>query len=221
MRTVVYPENWNEDCWPLLMQAVMRRPRGVKPVYARVMVDLAFELHVPPSGLRALAEALVARDLPSMARLWARYAGNPRRLRRDAKLARDKRGFGREAAFYDGVEYVGTFERDFMPLPQAPELTPAMLILALDLYFRLTPLTMVAATPDVAALARLIGRTPQAVVEVMEVFLFLDPQLNRSDLLINPLLAPCQDVWRRFATGEPDAPNRLAAMAGELRAYFD
>ena len=215
------PANWSDDCWPLLMQALAKRPRGLKPMYHRAMVDLAMELHVPPAELHEMAEALAAHELPSMARLWARYADNPRRLRRDAKIVREKRGFGHEAAFYDGVEYVGTFERDFLPLAQAPELTPAMLILVLDLYFRLTPLTMVASTPDVAALARLIGRTPQAVVEVMEVYLFLDPQLNRSDLLITPLLAPCQDVWRRFATGEPDAPNRLAELARELKAYYE
>ena len=36
------------------------------------------------------------------------------------------------------------------------------------------------------------------VVEVMDVFQLCDPYLNRDDLLISPLLMPCQEVWNRY-----------------------
>ena len=92
-----------------------------------------------------------------------------------------------------------------------------MLILVLDLYFRLTPLTMVAETPEIQELARLLKMKPQEVVDIMEVYQFCDPYLNRNDFLTSPLLVPCQQLWQRFGNG---SPQKLAALAAQLKEYF-
>ena len=95
---------------------------------------------------------------------------------------------------------------------------PLHLIVILDLYFRLTPITMVAETPEVAELARLMKVPAATVVEVMDVFKFCDPYLNRVDLIITPLLKPCQDVWNRYGSG---SPQKLAALASQMKEYFN
>ena len=87
----------------------------------------------------------------------------------------------------------------------------------LDLYFRLTPVTMAAETPEVAELARLLRLTPEKVAEVMAVFRFCDPLLSREDIIIHPLLTPCMQVWKRFGN---ERPEKLAALAAQLQAYF-
>ena len=38
--------NWNDDYWLYVMQLYMRRPTGVKPLYAKAAVDLSLELHI-------------------------------------------------------------------------------------------------------------------------------------------------------------------------------
>ena len=35
--------NWNDDYWLYVMQLYMRRPTGVKPLYAKAAVDLSLE----------------------------------------------------------------------------------------------------------------------------------------------------------------------------------
>ena len=92
-----------------------------------------------------------------------------------------------------------------------------MLIMILDLYFRLTPITMAAETPEVIDLAKLMKIKPRMVVEVMDVFQLCDPYLNRDDLLISPLLMPCQEVWNRYGN---DNPEKLSALAAQLKEYF-
>jgi hypothetical protein len=96
-------------------------------------------------------------------------------------------------------------------------MTPAMLILILDLYFRLTPITMVAATPEVQELARLLKLKATEVAEVLEVYQHCDPYLNRKDVVFNPLLLPCSDVWRRFGNADTE---KLASFARQLKEYF-
>ena len=86
---------------------------------------------------------LASIDTPRIERIWETYGSNPRRLSRAVRLLREMKGFGRADEFYDGVEVNETFEKDFKPCVKEPvELTPVMLILILDLYFRLTPITM-------------------------------------------------------------------------------
>lgn len=128
------------------------------------------------------------------------------------------RGYGNAGEFYDGVEVNETFEKDFKPIAGEGTMTPVMLILILDLYFRLTPITMVSETPEVQQLARLLKVKTQEVVEVMEVFQHCDPYLNKRDVMISPLLAPCNDIWRRFGNSDTE---QLASFAEQLKEYFE
>lgn len=76
---------------------------------------------------------------------------------------------------------------------------------------------MVKETPEVRQMAKLLDVSPQTVVEVMDVFQFCDPYLNRDDLMISPLLLPCQNVWNRYGN---DNLEKLSAIAAQLRDYF-
>ena len=91
------------------------------------------------------------------------------------------------------------------------------LILVLDLYFRLTPITMVASTPEVEELARLIGVKARVVEDVLNVYQILDPYLNRQEFMVTPLLQPCQQIWQRYGNGSIE---QLAALAAQLRDYY-
>ena len=126
-------------------------------------------------------------------------------------------GFGQAETFYDGVEINESFEQDFQPLKEDQELMPIMLIIILDLYFRLIPMTMVSDTPEIIKLAKQMRLKPQKVVEIMEVFQFCDPYLNSENLLIHPLLASCQEIWQRYGNTNPE---QLAALASQLKDYF-
>lgn len=128
------------------------------------------------------------------------------------------KGFGCEQAFYEGVEVRNTFENFFLPLTEDHELKPVMLVLILDLYFRLVPHTMVVDTPEVAELARLMKLKPEKVVQVLETFQACDPYLMRTTEASLPLLAPCQQVWNRYANGQP---TLLEEQAEAFRAYFE
>jgi hypothetical protein len=126
-------------------------------------------------------------------------------------------GFNTGGGFFEGVDIQETFERDFRPLAEDERLTPVMLTLILDLYFRLTPITMVAETPEVQELARLMRIPVALVVSVLEVFLHCDPYLNRHDVTFSPLLLPCQQIWQRYGNGDT---RELADYAEQLKAYF-
>ena len=54
------------------------------------------------------------------------------------------------------------------------------------------------------------------IVEVMDVFQFCDPYLNRDDLIISPILPVCQEVWERYG----ENPEKLEGEAAQLLAYF-
>ena len=208
---------WSDEYWLLLMQIYLKKPMGMKPLYSRVMVDLSMELHIPPHYLYEQMFRLRRIDTPRMEKLWQTYGGNPKKLSRGVKLLRQKKGFNNADAFYDGVEVNETFEKDFKPIDDATNLTPVMLIMILDLYFRLTPITMVAETPEVIALAHLMHVTPQQVVEVMEVFQCCDPYLSHGEMIISPLLTPCMQIWKRFGN---ENPEKLAAQALQIKEYF-
>ena len=110
-----------------------------------------------------------------------------------------------------------SFERDFRPLDEDERFTPVMLILILNLYFQLTPITMVSSTPEVAELARLLKIKAKDVVEVLDVFQICDPYLERNEVTLSPLLLPCQRVWQRMSDKEP---HQLDAFAEELKEYY-
>ncbi len=212
---------WHDEYWLLLMQLYLRRPQGVKPLYSRALVGLALELHIAPDYLYRQMFRLRQIDTPRLQKLWDKYAHSPRKLARGTALLRQMIGFGNSEEFYAGVEVNESWEKDFKPVAttdaDAEPITPVQLIMILDLYFRLTPVTMAAETPEVAELARLLRLTPEKVAEVMAVFRFCDPLLSREDIIIHPLLTPCMQVWKRFGN---ERPEKLAALAAQLQAYF-
>jgi hypothetical protein len=199
------------------MQLYLRRPVGVKPTYCKDMVSLGMELHVAPVVLADKMRQIAVLSTPRVERIWNTYSGNPRRLQRAVRLWREMRGFGAADSFYDGVGVSETFERDFRPLDEAPQFTTVALILILDLYFRLTPATMVAITPEVGQLARLMKMETQQIVEVLELYQQCDPYLNRTATSDHVLLHACKAVWQRFGNGDP---QDLSAFAEELKEYY-
>ena len=210
-------QKWQDDYWLLLMQLYLRKPVGVKPLYSRALVDLSMELHIPPRQLYERQCELANMETPRIERIWQEYGQNPRRLSRAVRLLREMTGFNSGGDFYQGVEVEETFERDFRPLSEDERLTPVMLILILDLYFQLTPVTMVDDTPEVQELARLLHIPVHLVVEVMDVYQHCDPYLNRHDVLFSPLLLPCHQVWNTYGNSDT---QQLAAYASQLKEYF-
>jgi hypothetical protein len=94
---------------------------------------------------------------------------------------------------------------------------PVSLILVLNLYFQLIPSTMVAMTPEVAQMARLLGVPVDLVVEILRLYQHCDPYLNRKEQEKSALSEACHQIWQRFAD---DTPEQLSAFAEQLVAYF-
>ena len=201
---------WQDEYWLLLMQLYLKKPEGVKPLYSRGMVNLSLELHIPPQFLYEQMFKLRSLDTPRMEKLWERYGNNPKRLAKGIKMLRQMKGLGSAGDFYEGVETHESFELDFKPIEENPDLTPVKLIMILDLYFRLTPNTMVKSTPEIQQLARLLKIDTSLIVEIMEVYQICDPYLNRVELLTSPLVLPCNRIWKRYGN---DNPEKLAAYA--------
>jgi len=208
---------WHDDYWLLLMQLYLHKPVGVKPMYSRPMVELSIELHIAPQQLFARMCEIANLETPRIERIWQEYSRNPKRLTRAVQLLRNMIGFNSGGGFYEGVEVEETFGRDFRPIAEDARLTPVMLILILDQYFRLTPITMVEETPEVQQLARLLRIPVSLVTDVMYVYQHCDPYLNRRDVIISPLLSPCQQIWQRY--GNIDT-RQLASYANQLKDYF-
>ena len=208
---------WSDDYWLLLMQIYLQKPVGIKPTFHRKMVDLSLELHMPPNFLFNKMCQIANLETPRIEHIWETYGRNPKKLARAVSLWREMRGYGHADAFYEGVEVQETFERDFKPVNKETTMTPGMMTLILDLYFRLTPVTMVPETPEVQELAKLIKVRPQEVIEIMKLFQYCDPYLNRKDQPDSTLLAPCQEIWRRYGNAETE---QLAAYAEQLKEYF-
>ena len=210
--------SWQDEWWPFVLLLYMRRPAGVKRVYSREVVDLALELHVRPQVIIGKMLELRNAATPSLRRLKEQYEGKRRSLACRVEKLRQMRGFSSNGAFFDGVPVMETWEQDFRELPGCGGLKPVALILVLDLYFRLTPSTMRAETPEVRELARLIGQPAERVAEVMGVYQILDPYLSRGEFMVTPLLKPCQHVWQRYGNGDIE---KLASLAAQLRAYYE
>ena len=208
---------WQDEYWLLLMQIYLQRPVGMKPMYSRAMVDLSLEIHIAPNILFNKMCQIVNLETPRIEHIWESYGTNPRKLARAVSLWREMRGFNNAGEFYEGVETNESFEKDFKPISEDEVLTPMMLILILDLYFRLTPITMVPETPEVQELAKLMKLKSAKVADVLEVFQYCDPYLNRRDVTFSPLLLPCQQIWRRFGNANTED---LASYASQLKAYF-
>lgn len=209
---------WQDEYWLLLMQLYLQKPTGIKPMYSKAMVDLSLELHIAPQQLFNKMCQIANLETPRIEHIWEVYGQNPRKLKRAVNLLREMWGFNNALEFYEGVETIESFEKEFKPIADDTTLTPMMLVLILDEYFRLTPITMVPETPEVQALAKMMRLKPQEVVDVMEAFQHCDPYLNRKDEMKGNLLLACQQVWRRFGNSEP---QDLASYAGQLKDYFE
>lgn len=208
---------WSDEYWLLLLQLYLHKPEGIKPMYSRGLVNISIELHIPPQFLYKQMFVLRQLDIPRIEQLWKKYGKSPKKLSKGIAILRRMNGFNDADEFYRDVEMCESFEKDFKPLEERKELTPVMLIMILDLYFRLTPITMVTDTPEVMELAKMMKIKPETVAEVMTVFQYCDPYLHHDDIIIDPLLAPCQSVWQRFGN---DYPEDLSALAAQLKEYF-
>ena len=206
---------WSDEYWLFLIRLYLRKPEGVKPMYSKEMVKLALELHIPPQFLYEQMFRLRQLETPRLERLWATYSKNPNKLARGIKKLRQIKGWQDE--LFDGVEIVESWELDFKPLPANAMLMPISLIIILDQYFRLTPITMVTDTPEIQELAKLLKIKADMVVEIMELYQICDPYLNKDMMMINDLLNPCQQIWKRYGN---DNPQKLAAYAAQLKEYF-
>lgn len=208
---------WHDDYWLLVMQLYLRKPVGVKPMYSRDAIFLCLELHIHPKQLFARQCEIAHLETPRIERIWEEYGRNPKRLTRAVNLLRNMIGFNSSGDFYEGVETKETFEPDFRPLEGDERLLPVSLVLILDLYFHLTPITMVKETPEVRDMANLLKVPASLVVDVLNIFQVCDPYMRRHDVIVHPLLGACQQIWKRY--GNMDL-RQLAAYATELRAYY-
>lgn len=208
---------WNDDYWLLLMQLYLRKPVGMKPMYSRDMVMLSLELHIAPQQLFQRQNDIANLETPRIERIWKEYSKNPQRLTRAVRLLREMKGFNSAGDFFEGVTIEETFEGDFRPLAEDSRLMPFMLVMILDLYFRLTPITMVAETPEVQELSRLMRVPAKLIVEVLQIYQTLDPYLRRQEVSASVLLQPCRQIWERYANLDT---AQLAEYAQQLSFYF-
>ena len=210
-------QQWQDDDWLLVMQLYLMRPVGVKPMYSKAMVDLSMELHIAPQVLFNKMCEIANLETPRIERIWQEYGKNPRRLKRAVGLLRQMKGFGSNDLFYEGVDIQETFESDFRPVSDNSPITPVMLILILDQYFRLTPITMVPETPEIQQLSRLIKIPAREIADIMDIFQHCDPYLHRKDVMFSPLFPACQTIWQRYGNSDTE---QLASYASQLKEYF-
>ncbi len=210
-------QKWQDDYWLLLMQLYLKKPVGIKPIYSKAMIELCIELHIAPQVLFNKMCEIANLQTPRIERIWQEYGKNPRRLSRAVSLLRKMKGFGNDDEFYEGVDIQETFERDFRPVSEDSSITPMMLIIVLDLYFRLTPITMVPETPEIQELGRLMKIPAREIADIMDIYQHCDPYLNRKEVVFSPLFPACQDIWQRYGNMDTE---QLASYAQQLKAYF-
>ncbi len=207
---------WNDEYWPLLLQIYKKKPQGVKPLYSREVIDVALRLHIHPKEIVKRLQKLEKIDTPSLQKMYDNLK-NPKKLNAIVQTLIKNEGFGTSGDFYKGIEKNESWETDFRPLEAEPRLKPINLIFILNLYFYLTPTTMVAETEEIKDLARQMDIPAELIVHVLEVYKFCDPYLNNSDIMIDPLLFPCKDMWNRYVNG---SPGELERAVSELEVYF-
>ena len=212
-------QQWQDDDWLLLMQLYLKKPVGIKPMYSKAAIELCLELHIPPQIVYQKMCAIANLETPRIERIWNEYAQNPRRLSRAVKLLRQMKAFGNDD-FYEGVDIQETFETDFRPIAPDTVVTPIMLIIILDLYFRLTPITMVVETPEIQDLSRLLKLPAQDIVDIMHIYQQCDPYLKPHprplsfrEGSLESITSACQAQWRQYGNGDPTA---LAEYASKL-----
>ena len=216
-------QQWQDDDWLLLMQLYLKKPVGIKPMYSKAAIELCLELHIPPQIVYQKMCAIANLETPRIERIWNEYAQNPRRLSRAVKLLRQMKAFGNDD-FYEGVDIQETFETDFRPIAPDTVVTPIMLIIILDLYIRLTPITMVFETPEIQDLSRLLKLPAQDIVDIMHIYQQCDPYLKPHprplsfrEGSLESITSACQAQWRQYGNGDPTA---LAEYASKLKEYY-
>jgi hypothetical protein len=207
---------WNDEYWPLLIRLYKRKPEGVKAVYSRGLIDIALHLHIHPSELYRKMMELRKLDTPFLKQLWDEYE-NPRKLNKAVKTLLKKEGYGTAGKYYDEIEINESWELNFRPLDARKDLMPVQLIIILDQYFRLTPITMVPQTEEIKELAKLLKLPAETITQIMEIYQYCDPYLNRDEITDDQLLEPCKEVWKRY--GNEDIV-KLATFASQLKEYF-
>lgn len=207
---------WSDDYWLLLMQLYQKKPVGVKSEYSHPVVELGIELHIPPKTLYEQMRVLEQHNTPSLQRLWDNYANNPRRLTRDVKRLRQMTGFGDSGLFYEGVEMAQPFERNYRPVDPQSDIIPAMLVIILNLYFTLTPNTMVSETPEVLEMASTLGIKPEEIVNILDIYQTFDPILKRQPLDSSPLVDEAHRTWQSYY----NQPEMLQDSTDKLIEYF-
>lgn len=208
---------WSEEYWWLIMQLYLRKPCGVKPLYNRDAIDLCLKIHVEPEVIHEKLLSLDASATPWLKDFRSRYEANPNKLKRAVDKTERMMGFGSAGAFFQDVETHETFEKDFRPLPDCEGLTNVMLTLMLDLYFKLTPPTMVAETPEIIDLSKRLRVKPELTVRVLVTFQYCDPYLNRKNPPRSPLFDACLAVWSRY---DGCTPETLSSTSADLMEYF-
>lgn len=208
---------WQNDYWLLLIQLYKKKPIGVKSVYSKPLVDLGIELHIHPQYLHRMMTKLCNTRVASIRAMMDSYDKNPKKFNKKIEKLRMMNGFGNSTTFYDGVEVVESFEKEFKPICGQEPLTPIMLIIILDLYFQLTPPTMVEETPEVVELAKLLKIKAKDVVEALKNFCLCDPCLKTHHAQLSQPLTPYREVWQKYGTQEQD---KLSDLATRLKEYF-
>lgn len=208
---------WSDDYWLLVMQLYLQNPVGVKPALSKQVVDLGIELHLHPTIIYSKLKEIANLSTPRIEKIWNTYSNNPKKLARAARMLRSMKGFGSAEEFYEGVEVNESFELDFKPVEGDSEVTPVMLILILDVYFRLTPITMVASTPEVVGLSKKIKIKPEKIASILSTFQVCDPYLRRKAKGDEYLLEPCRELWHRYGNSSTEA---LTDKAKKLSTYF-
>lgn len=208
---------WSDEYWLLLLQLYLKKPVGIKQVYSKPMVKLGMELHIHPKLLHELMYQLRRRETRSIERLWQTLGTNPKLLNKKCRQLRHKAGFGNAGLFYQGVTIHETWEWMFEPLETIPQLMPVMLIIILDLYFCLTPLTMVPETPEIGQLSRLMHVKSDVICDVMKAFQNCDPCLKTHPEADAGLIAECRKIWNEHSIIDQKILSRLAE---DLKAFF-
>lgn len=208
---------WSDEYWPLIIQLYKKKPEGVKPLYSKDLISVCLCLHIQPKDIHKKLHELRKHDSIFLQNLWEELAENPRKLNKAVKMIQGRQGLGNAGEFYEGVETNESFELDFRPLEAEKRIMPIHIIIILNLYFQLTPTTMVADTEEIQDLAKFLKIPVSLILEIMEVFQFCDPYLNRDDFMIHPLLFACQDIWNRYGN---DDIEKLEALAAQLKEYF-
>lgn len=209
---------WSEEYWPLIIQLYLQKPVGPKPCFSKPLVKLSLDLHIPPKFVHDRLLELSNIEHPHLQRLWNQYAHHPGKLRRMVDKLRSRRGFNAAETFYKEVELNETFETLFKPVSAQTTLTPLALTVLLDLYYQLTPTTMVEYTPEVKQLAQRMNTTTAEVVEVLQLYRGIDPFHKVKPNVSHALYEACRNIWQQY---EQHTPQQINARAKELAEYFE